>query len=85
MGARFMDDVKKMINEGIDRYLARRIHVMIVQKDRLPLYMSIFMLFIITAPLIFMPIWYQILTCSLITIGLGRVAWLAGKMKNDKV
>ena len=80
-----MNSVKELMAEGIDRYLARKVHVMVVQKDRLPLYMSIFMLFVITAPLVFMPTWYQILACSLITVGLGRVAWLAGKMKHGKV
>jgi hypothetical protein len=80
-----MNSIKGLMAEGIDRYLARKVHVMISQKERFPLYISIFMLFLITAPLVFMPIWYQILTCSLITIGLGRVAWLAGKMKNGKV
>lgn len=80
-----MNSIKCLINEGIDRYLARHVHVMIVQKDRLPLYMSIFMLFVITAPLAFMPIWYQIIVCSMILVALGRITWLAGKMKNDKV
>lgn len=80
-----MDDIKRVMTEGIDRYMARRLHGMMVAKEKFPLLFSIFMLFTITFPLTFMPIWYQIVACLLITVGLGRVVWLAGKMKNDKV
>jgi len=80
-----MNTIRRAYSEGIDRYLARKLHEMIISKEKFPLLMSIFMLFVITSPLIFMPIWYQVIACVLIFIGLGRVTWLAGKMKNDKV
>jgi hypothetical protein len=80
-----MNAIKEAYTEGIDRYLARRLHEMIIAKDKFPLMFSAFMLFIVTAPFMFMPIWYQVIGCVVILIALGRVAWLAGKMKNDKV
>lgn len=80
-----MNTIRRAYTEGIDRYLARRLHEMIIAENKFPLRFSAFMLFVITAPLMFMPVWYQVIACVLIFIGLGRVAWLAGKMKNDKV
>lgn len=80
-----MNAIKEAYTEGIDRYLSKRLHEMIVAENKFPLMFSAFMLFVITSPLMFMPVWYQAVACIVIFVALGRVAWLAGKMKNDKV
>ncbi|MFA5051259.1 MAG: hypothetical protein WC499_04045 [Patescibacteria group bacterium] len=79
-----MEFIKRAWNEGIDKISAQWLADMIAKKQWSILGFSALFTMGIMSFLSFMPVWYQIIACVLVTIVLGRVAWLAGKLNVKK-
>ncbi len=79
-----MEYIKRAWNEGIDKMMAQWIADLIARRQWFVLGISMIFTMGLMSFLYFMPVWYQVVTCVGVTICLGRVAWLAGKMNVKK-
>lgn len=79
-----MEFIKRAWNEGIDKVAAEWVANTIARKQWFVLGLSILFTMGLMSFLAFMPIWYQVVACVLVTVVLGRVAWLAGKLNVKK-
>jgi hypothetical protein len=79
-----MEAIKRAWNEGVDNVMAQWVADMVANKKWFNIGISILMTMSLMSFLYFMPVWYQVITCVLVLIALGRVAWIAGKLNGKK-
>jgi predicted membrane channel-forming protein YqfA (hemolysin III family) len=73
-----------MWNEGVDKVMAEWLATRIANKEWFVIGYSALATMGFMSFLAFMPIWYQLGVCTMVTVLLGRVAWLAGKINAKK-